>query len=718
MKFAIYNKPRQLPLIGYIEQTKTNETTLTAMSVNKEYKNLEYLVPFNTKKPISSASTEGIYFGYIGSSEDYVLIVPTTSGLVTFNYTFLDGDSDSDIHIISPYNSNGIVEFTTPEAVAAVKIIISSNTYNCSRKAQVFKRGLEYKMVANYKYYYISKYPTIDIDNIKLLDSNDNIFGESYYKITELDGSYIRIESDIIKSKEMFLIYSTDSIQNRKEPIDPTLLYFNQIDEIESATQLDYPIMFIDSVSNPSFVQLLCGYNFFISNVLDDLTTTYSSNFLNSPYYLPNGAAIINKTKVIKERAKLLTPSKIAVQRPIRYNTIYNGQENRIIPTNIYDPYTTNNQPLDKLGLNIYINGNLTNNTIIKYIQGDEGYIYLNKDILTENIEITYTTDIFSQIGVMSKLFDLDKSYQFVILPNNQYISHVNGIYSNNLYKLVDDIPVAFEYSNSGYVYDNTIKLCSGDILTTWYIGNNYSTNLVINGIVYGALDYSLIAGDNTVISSGTIDGTSTNPYTTSIISALEDYASVRVDLEATTDTVIHDIQIISINEMTNAGVYYSSDSTLYESSSIYSIIDPTNSGELGTIYKRIGNIRFYNDNNKTLYNFIDINKRGGGLVEDNIIKEKLGFDRITIYPNSMDYGDIASNDDMPFNPNKYLIITLPSSILTTLIEYKERIKTASLSELERKEIIRTIYNKVREFIPSGSYFKIYDENNNEWESE
>ena len=42
----------------------------------------------------------------------------------------------------------------------------------------------------------------------------------------------------------------------------------------------------------------------------------------------------------------------------------------------------------------------------------------------------------------------------------------------------------------------------------------------------------------------------------------------------------------------------------------------------------------------------------------------------------------------------------------------------ASLSELERKEIIRTIYNKVREFIPSGSYFKIYDENNNEWESE
>ena len=169
---------------------------------------------------------------------------------------------------------------------------------------------------------------------------------------------------------------------------------------------------------------------------------------------------------------------------------------------------------------------------------------------------------------------------------------------------------------------------------------------------------------------------------------------------------------------MTNAGVYYSSDSTLYESSSIYSIIDPTNSGELGTIYKRIGNIRFYNDNNKTLYNFIDINKRGGGLVEDNIIKEKLGFDRITIYPNSMDYGDIASNDDMPFNPNKYLIITLPSSILTTLIEYKERIKTASLSELERKEIIRTIYNKVREFIPSGSYFKIYDENNNEWESE
>ena len=34
------------------------------------------------------------------------------------------------------------------------------------------------------------------------------------------------------------------------------------------------------------------------------------------------------------------------------------------------------------------------------------------------------------------------------------------------------------------------------------------------------------------------------------------------------------------------------------------------------------------------------------------------------------------------------------------------------------QEIIRTIYNKVREFIPSGSYFKIYDENNNEWESE
>jgi hypothetical protein len=177
--------------------------------------------------------------------------------------------------------------------------------------------------------------------------------------------------------------------------------------------------------------------------------------------------------------------------------------------------------------------------------------------------------------------------------------------------------------------------------------------------------------------------------------------------------TKIYDIQIFGVGS-SDGSMYYTDDgltlTDMYDgSTTLLSAI--TNAKLIGTL--NIGKVR-----NEKIFNFVQINKRGGGLNEDDIIEQITGYDRYSQFPDSYDYADIARRDNMPFNPRKYIIVKLPISIIGELMTKEQRINAGIGSRELRQKIINRIYAIIRRDMPAGAYFKIYDYNNDPWPEE
>lgn len=681
-------------ILGYIEP-KTFRWPIVGIESN----NLEYKI---TEKEIVNP-TKNRYFNIVTNQHIYVVpnirykIISSSSAPVLIQLYNFDNEISSSITI--SYVKNGthyVGYFNTNSDTVYIRTIFPSGVY--PSYFNIFKDNIALKYNSKqYLYTYTSRYKFAS-DDIKIIDTDGNIYGLDYYTYNNKDG-YLQIESNIISNGKCELVYDAivdnNIIINYHEAIDAS--YISNVSILEDFAEygissFNDKLLLIGNDNIPNLMLLALREIVYSINDSNN-KIVYTINPEMDYTVLPNGSKSNETSKIIKENVTILEPNLIKTNHNIICNTF--EYDKKYIPTNLIDLSTPiNTYGEGDKGITIFIDGTpYLNSDIISEIFPDSGLIRLNNDLNTANVYATYTTSPFSIIGTLSSL-NITSDNVFYITPSLKY---------NVLYDLTEE-----QTLNSPYISKNKIILTTGTSYSSSFVSDNPNYKLFLSIYADNNLKYT-ISNNSTIFASGTV--ATNNTYVTTTFTDIPNSFNFTLENTGTTSVTIYDLQLRLI--VNNSGsIYYNKNGynvSLLDSNNIlsYKPADAINVGILN-----------FQDNTDDTYEYYELMFRGGGLIDDDIIMSYFKQPRFILVPESVEYGDIGSTNNKPMNERKFIIVTLPLSIIDDLIEKRIRLNEGIEYITLRQWAVNTVYQKIRSILPAGVYFKIYDENNQPWPSE